>query len=65
MAGTLGTLVVWQAIMEKESLSMACWTACCIVKKATKMAFEEKRRSMTAPDVLKQLGPAMIDMTER
>lgn len=65
LAGTLGTLVAWQAIMEKKSLSMACWTACCIVKTATRKAFEEKRRSMTAPDVLKQLGPAIIDMTER
>jgi ATP-dependent NAD(P)H-hydrate dehydratase len=44
-------------------LSLACWTACCFVKRATKRAFEQHHRAMTAPDILKELGPTIHDMT--
>jgi ATP-dependent NAD(P)H-hydrate dehydratase len=44
-------------------LSLACWTACCFVKRATKRAFETHHRAMTAPDILNELGPTIHDMT--
>lgn len=67
LAGTLGTMVAWNRILKKETamedLSLACWTACCFVRHATMLAFNAKKRSMTAPDVLDQLGPAINLMT--
>eukprot|EP00980_Cylindrotheca_fusiformis_P010256 scaffold2277_cov137-Cylindrotheca_fusiformis.AAC.11 len=70
LSGTLGTLVSWNAILtdqgdaSSEDIPLACWTACCFVKRATNRSFEAHRRSMTAPDVLKQLGPAVNEMTD-
>jgi ATP-dependent NAD(P)H-hydrate dehydratase len=46
----------------KDDLAVACWTACCFVKRATKDAFDQHGRSMTAPDVLATLGPAVMSM---
>jgi ATP-dependent NAD(P)H-hydrate dehydratase len=68
LAGTCGTLVAWNRILSKSNddqndanmdLPVACWTACCFVKRATKRAFDKHRRSMTAPDVLEELGPTV------
>jgi len=69
LAGTCGTLVAWNRILtnrnksSEEDLPLACWTACCFVKRATKKAFDRHRRSMTAPDILEELGPAIDEMT--
>lgn len=73
LSGTLGTLVAWNNILSKSNnekgvsgidyLALSCWTACCFVKRATKLAFDKKRRSMTAPDVLENLGVAIEEMT--
>ena len=69
LAGSLGTLVAWNSILISQGISsdkdlqLACWTACCFVKRATHHAFSQKRRSMTAPDVLAQLGTAVDQMT--
>jgi len=64
LSGTLGTLAAWQAILHDESdhLPLACWTACCIVKRATRRAFRSKRRAMSATDVLDELGATMDEM---
>jgi ATP-dependent NAD(P)H-hydrate dehydratase len=79
LAGTLGTFVAWHSILSskeeddealgknnmdaQDRLVLACWSACCVVKRATNYAFQEKRRSMTAPDVLDTVGKAMDNMT--
>jgi ATP-dependent NAD(P)H-hydrate dehydratase len=69
LAGTLGTFTSWHAILldreavSTEDLPLSCWTACCAVKRATKRAFDDKRRAMTAPDVLHHLGQALDEMT--
>ncbi|KAL7575920.1 hypothetical protein ACA910_000719 [Epithemia clementina (nom. ined.)] len=77
LAGTLGTLVAWKAILEEKQqqqaqsessssmsdLPLSCWTACCFVKRATALAYRQYKRSMTAPDVLEHLGPAIDEMT--
>jgi ATP-dependent NAD(P)H-hydrate dehydratase len=72
LAGCIATLVAWHVILQQQeegepkeqehSVALACWTACCIVKRATKRAFGQKRRSMTAPDVLEALGPTIMEM---
>jgi ATP-dependent NAD(P)H-hydrate dehydratase len=48
-------------LQEKEQL-VPCWVACCIVKRATKVAYDKKRRAMTAPNVLNEIG-AVVDKT--
>ena len=78
LAGTIGTLVAWHDILassgskqrdlhqdpaDNSLLALSCWTACCFVKVATQLAFERKKRSMTAPDVLDHLGLAIDLMT--
>jgi ATP-dependent NAD(P)H-hydrate dehydratase len=68
LAGTLGTLTAWHVILKDRNvateadLPLSCWTACCFLKRATKRAFDSKRRSMTAPDVLDELGPSIDTM---
>jgi len=47
----------------ENKLLWACWSACCVVKKSTKAAFDQKRRAMTAPDVLEQIGSVFDNMT--
>ena len=73
LAGTVGTLTAWNVILSQDGnnskhnkndlLALSCWSACCFVKRATELAFEDKKRSMTAPDVLEHLGPAIDEMT--
>jgi ATP-dependent NAD(P)H-hydrate dehydratase len=69
LAGTLGTTVAWHSILVQRGvasandLPLSCWTACCFVKRATNTAFQAKRRSMTAPDVLEALGASIDQMT--
>lgn len=73
LAGTLGTMIAWNVILSQDGnnakinkndlLALSCWSGCCFVKRATELAFEDKRRSMTAPDVLEHLGPAINEMT--
>ena len=68
LAGTLSTLCAWHVILKDRNvateadLPLSCWTACCFIKRATKRAFDTKRRSMTAPDVLDELGPSIDTM---
>mmetsp|Transcript_756 Transcript_756/g.901 ORF Transcript_756/g.901 Transcript_756/m.901 type:complete len:381 (-) Transcript_756:30-1172(-) len=79
LAGALSTLIAWHEISnqrnnnnEENSISnnnnnllpLSCWTACCITRRSTARAFAVKRRAMTAPDVLNEIGPAMITMEE-
>lgn len=75
LSGCTGTLLGWQALIEEQhdrcrfdneddnSSALAAWTACCFVKRATKRAFQEKRRAMTAPDILAVLGVVIDEMT--
>jgi ATP-dependent NAD(P)H-hydrate dehydratase len=68
LAGTLSTLCAWHVILKDRNvatdadLPLSCWTACCFIKRATKRAFDSKRRAMTAPDVLNELGPSIDTM---
>ena len=65
LAGTMATFLAWQAILNpasQEDWPVACWAACCAVRRATRAAFAEQRRAMTAPDVLRHLGGAIRGM---
>lgn len=71
LSGTLGTLVAWHKILVEGNfettattvdLPLSCWTACCVVKRATRRAFQSKRRSMSATDVLDELGATLDQM---
>ena len=77
LAGTVATFLAWNEILASKvgnddtvpndtipTRVLACWTACCVVKQATKRAFDRQRRAMTAPDVMEDLGQTMNDMTD-
>eukprot|EP00934_Nitzschia_sp_Nitz4_P009410 Nitzschia sp. Nitz4//scaffold116_size91068//47064//48282//NITZ4_004958-RA/size91068-processed-gene-0.28-mRNA-1//1//CDS//3329533578//9400//frame0 len=69
LAGTLGTVVAWNRILQERGvaseavLPWACWVGCSFVKRATHTAFHRHYRSMTAPDVLAELGGTVHEMT--
>lgn len=65
LAGTLGTFMAWNEILASRETPVdrtwSCWCACHLVKRATKHAFEQKGRSMTAPDVLNSIWANVDD----
>lgn len=69
LAGTVGTFLAWNEILSEQGHStdrlLSCWSACCVTKKATKLAFERHQRSMTAPDVINLLGETFENMTNK
>jgi len=42
----------------------ASWAACCAVKKGTRIAFQKKRRAMSALDVIGEIGEVLGSMEE-
>ena len=70
LAGVVGTLLAWNRILESKqdqeillkNRILSCWTACCITKKSTNVAFRIKKRSMTAPDIINEIGNVFDDM---
>jgi len=73
LSGCMGAFLAWNNILKsdnddslqkKEDMVLSCWSACCVTKRATKVAFEKKRRSMTAPDILEELGIVFDEMTK-
>ena len=69
LAGTISAYMAWYAIIlarggsnnknevgdYTQQRAFAVWTACCTVKRATKVAFESKRRAMSSRDVLNEI----------
>eukprot|EP01031_Cornospumella_fuschlensis_P034225 gene34225-41428_t len=49
---------------DRDSMVMAAMLATTVVKKASVGAFEKHRRSMTAPDVLQELGAAFAEIED-
>ena len=61
LAGNIGTFLAWNRILESKldsesDLLLSCWMASGITKRATNSAFLKRKRSMTAPDVLEEIG---------
>jgi len=51
-----------QGLMQQRAF--AVWTACCTVKRATKLAFEKKRRAMSSRDVLNEICGVIMNIEE-
>ena len=68
LAGTTGTFVAWNRILHEGfhsdgDLLLSCWSAACVTKRSTHRAFNRKRRAMTAPDILEDIGEVFDEMT--
>ena len=48
----------------KQQRAFAVWTACCTVKRATKLAFDNKRRAMSSRDVLDNICGVIAHMED-
>ena len=46
----------------ENSIGLACYAACCLVKRATKKAYDTKHRAMRAQDVIDEIGPTFQEM---
>ena len=68
-----GTFLAWNSILENDATNnndgyendnvvLSSWMACCITKQSTHKAFEKRKRSMTAPDVLEEIGDVVHDI---
>jgi ATP-dependent NAD(P)H-hydrate dehydratase len=76
LAGTISAFMAWNAILQKDASLQnkpsteyqdrlfATWTACCTVKKATRKAFDKRKRSMSAQHVLEELGEVIMEMEQ-
>eukprot|EP00970_Alexandrium_tamarense_P003617 scaffold569_cov220-Alexandrium_tamarense.AAC.8 len=71
LAGTISAFMAWDTVLTRDDASVdsaqqqrlfAVWVACCVVKKATELAYKEKRRAMSAIDVLNGIGGVVGDM---
>ena len=51
------------ATNNNDDLVFACWMACCLTKQSTYKAFQKRKRSMTAPDVLEEIGDVVDIVT--
>jgi ATP-dependent NAD(P)H-hydrate dehydratase len=72
LAGTISAYMAWYAILKgsdavqglTQQRVFAVWTACCTVKRATKLAFEKKRRAMSSRDVLNEICGVIMNIEE-
>lgn len=67
LAGSIGTFVAWNQILSKQGaatdLVLSCWMASSLTKRSTKAAFDKRKRSMTAPDILDEIGAVANEVT--
>lgn len=71
LCGVTGSFSAWNRILSNQaakepstqdknsSLLLSCWLASAVTKRSTKNAFEKRKRSMTAPDILEEIGDAV------
>ncbi|KAL7544457.1 hypothetical protein ACHAWF_007837 [Thalassiosira exigua] len=78
LAGTISAFMAWNAILERSNpnnfvrddgnepnqRAFASWSACCAVKRATRAAYQNKRRAMSAIDVMGEIGGVIEGMEE-
>mmetsp|Transcript_1379 Transcript_1379/g.1945 ORF Transcript_1379/g.1945 Transcript_1379/m.1945 type:complete len:238 (-) Transcript_1379:505-1218(-) len=67
LSGSLGTLVAWAdrveaGTLEGSAFAWAAWGGCVLVKRSARKAFLKMKRSMTAPDVLDEVGMVFEEM---
>lgn len=75
LAGAISAFMAWNVFMEETNCGVdeqqqqkqrlfACWTAATLVKKATKLAYEKKRRSMSAINVVDEISHVLNGMED-
>jgi ATP-dependent NAD(P)H-hydrate dehydratase len=47
---------------DRNMVLLSCYAACCLVKRATKKAYDTKHRAMLAQDVIDMIGPTFHEM---
>jgi ATP-dependent NAD(P)H-hydrate dehydratase len=47
---------------DRNMVVLSCYAACCLVKRATKKAYDTKHRAMLAQDVIDMIGPTFHEM---
>ena len=73
LAGATGAMAAWQSILRQEqsrsahqpdahTWTAAAWTACHVVRRTTRVAWQDQKRAMTAPDILARLGRVFDEM---
>lgn len=70
LAGSVGTFVAWHQILSSskdkenyiENLVLGCWMASCLTKRSTMKSFQKRKRSMTAPDVIEEIGDVVDEI---
>jgi ATP-dependent NAD(P)H-hydrate dehydratase len=55
---------IMQQQQQQQQRVLACWSASVLVKKATTIAYEKNHRSMSAINVLEEIGAVIYDMEE-
>ena len=69
LAGSIGIFLAWNRILSgrdkgmETDLLLSVWMACSLTKRATRVAFEKRKRSMTAPDILEEIGDVVDEVT--
>lgn len=58
LAGTLGTLLAWRPEQGLEAAASACE----LVRRSCRRAYERRHRAMTAPDALEELGDVFEEL---
>lgn len=61
LAGSLAVLLGW-AVARRRDPIFACQAASMLVRRACKVAYDHKKRSMVAPDVLDEVGGAFEEL---
>ena len=61
LAGSLAVLLGW-AVARRRDPIFACQAACLLVRRACKVAYDKKKRSMVAPDVLDEVGQVFEEL---
>ncbi|GFH61392.1 hypothetical protein CTEN210_17868 [Chaetoceros tenuissimus] len=68
LCGVTGSFSAWNRILSNQaveepstqdkntSMLLSCWLASAVTKRSTKNAFDKRKRSMTAPDILEEIG---------
>jgi ATP-dependent NAD(P)H-hydrate dehydratase len=66
LAGNIGVFLAWNQIISKQGLEsdllLSCWMASGLTKRATRAAFLKRKRSMTAPDILDEIGDVVDEV---
>lgn len=76
LCGVTGSFSAWNRILSNQaveepstqdkntSMLLSCWLASAVTKRSTKNAFDKRKRSMTAPDILEEIGDVVDHLSK-